>query len=83
MAVDVIDPATESRIGHFVSVQFLLEDPEPMLYHNEPIYRNGEVNGHTTSGMFGHTLGAAVALGYVHAQTGALSSATKSKVSPR
>ena len=48
-------------------VQFLLEDPEPLLYHNEPIYRDGERVGITTSAMFGHTLGAAVALGYVSA----------------
>jgi 4-methylaminobutanoate oxidase (formaldehyde-forming) len=52
-------------------VQFLLNDPEPMLYHNEPIYRDGELNGYTTSAMFGHTLGAAVALGYVHGPSGA------------
>jgi len=46
-------------------VQFLLEDPEPMVYHNEPIYRDAERVGFVTSAMFGHTLGAAVALGYV------------------
>ncbi|HUO79655.1 MAG TPA: FAD-dependent oxidoreductase [Steroidobacteraceae bacterium] len=46
-------------------VQFLLEDPEPLVYHNEPIYRDGERVGYVTSGMYGHTLGAAVALGYV------------------
>ena len=46
-------------------VQFLLEDPEPLVYHNEPIYRDGERVGFVTSGMYGHTLGAAVALGYV------------------
>lgn len=47
-------------------VQFLLADREAMLYHNEPIYRGGERVGYTTSGMFGHTLGGSVALGYVH-----------------
>ncbi len=46
-------------------VQFLLEDPQAMLYHNEPIHRDGELNGRVTSAMFGHTLGAATALGYV------------------
>jgi heterotetrameric sarcosine oxidase gamma subunit len=46
-------------------VQFVLEDPEPLLYHNEPIYRDGERVGFVTSAMYGHTLGAAVALGYV------------------
>ena len=46
-------------------VQFLLEDPQPLVYHNEPIYRDGERVGFVTSAMYGHTLGAAVALGYV------------------
>jgi len=46
-------------------VQFLLEDPEPLLYHNEPILRDGEIVGYLTSGNYGHTLGAAVGLGYV------------------
>ncbi len=46
-------------------VQFLLEDPEPMLHHNEPILRDRERVGFVTSAMYGHTLGAAVGLGYV------------------
>ena len=50
--------------------QFLLDDPQAMLYHNEPIYRDGERNGYVTSGMFGHTLGAATALGYVSNEAG-------------
>ena len=36
-----------------------------MLYHNEPIYRDGSIVGYLTSGMYGHTLGGAVGLGYV------------------
>ncbi len=46
-------------------VQFLLNDPEPLLYHNEPILRDGEIVGHLTSGNYGHFLGAAVGMGYV------------------
>ena len=46
-------------------VQFVLEDPAAMLYHNEPIWRNNEIVGFITSGMFGHTIGAAIGLGYV------------------
>ncbi len=46
-------------------VQFLLKDSEAMLYHNEPIYRDGLIVGYLTSGMYGHTLGGAVGLGYV------------------
>ena len=48
-----------------ILVQFLLEDSEKFLYHNEPIYRNGVIVGYVTSGMYGHTLGGAVGLGYV------------------
>jgi 4-methylaminobutanoate oxidase (formaldehyde-forming) len=51
-------------------VQFLLQDPEPLLYHNEPIWRDDQIVGYITSGMFGHTLGGAVGLGYVNHQAG-------------
>jgi glycine cleavage system T protein len=46
-------------------LQFRLTDPEPLLYHAEPILRDGEVVGYLTSGNYGHTLGGAVGLGYV------------------
>ena len=46
-------------------VQFKLQDDQHLIYHNEPIWRNGVMVGHMTSGMFGHTLGAAVGMGYV------------------
>ncbi len=46
-------------------VQFQLKSPEPLLLHNEPIYRNGDRAGYITSGNYGHYLGAAIGLGYV------------------
>ncbi|MEP6068405.1 MAG: FAD-dependent oxidoreductase [Paracoccaceae bacterium] len=46
-------------------VQFKLNDPEPLLYHNEPILRDGEIVGYLSSGAYGHHLGAAIGLGYV------------------
>src|ERR1700678_263683 len=46
-------------------VQFQLKSPEPLLYHNEPIWRGDALVGYIRSGMFAHTLGAAVGLGYV------------------
>ena len=46
-------------------VQFRLTDPEPLLYHNEPILRNGEIVGYLSSGAYGHALGGAMGLGYV------------------
>jgi len=51
-------------------LQFVLEDSQPMLYHNEPIFRDGSIAGYTTSAMYGHTLGAAVALGYLENPAG-------------
>ena len=49
-------------------LQFLLEDPEAMLYHHEPIMRDGKMVGHLTSGNYGHTLGGSVGLGYVESE---------------
>ncbi|MFM2356172.1 MAG: hypothetical protein RLZZ528_1908 [Pseudomonadota bacterium] len=46
-------------------VQFRLTEPDAMLYHNEPILRDGRIVGQLTSGAYGHTLGAAIGLGYV------------------
>lgn len=46
-------------------LQFRLLDPSPLLYHNEPIWRDDDLVGHVTSGAYGHTLGGAIGLGYV------------------
>ena len=46
-------------------VQFRLTSPEPLLYHNEPILRDGAYVGYLSSGNYGHTLGAAIGMGYV------------------
>ncbi len=50
--------------------QFLLQDPEEVLYHHEPILRDGKRVGHLTSGNYGHTLGGAVGMGYVYNDEG-------------
>ena len=46
-------------------VQFRLTDSEPLLYHTEPVFRDGDLVGYLTSGNYGHHLGAAIGLGYV------------------
>lgn len=46
-------------------VGFALGSPDHLLYHNEPILRDGRIVGRLTSGMFGHTVGTALGLGYV------------------
>ena len=44
---------------------FRLTDDQPMLWGGEIILRNGLPVGYTTSGAYGHTVGSAVAMGYV------------------
>lgn len=46
-------------------VQFRLTNPEPLLFHNEAIVRDGRIVGTITSGNYGHHLGGAIGLGYV------------------
>ncbi|MGB1238831.1 MAG: GcvT family protein [Pseudomonadales bacterium] len=48
-------------------VSFKLADSAPLLHHFEAILRNGEIVGYLTGGAYGHTVGAAVGLGYVKA----------------
>ena len=43
-------------------LQFRLTDPEPLLYHNEPIWHDDTLVGYVTSGAYGHTLGGAIGL---------------------
>jgi len=60
----------ESGLLTYRLVQFLLEDPEPLLYYGEPILRDGVLVGNITSGGYGHTLGASVGLGVVNNEDG-------------
>ena len=46
-------------------LQFKLTDTDPLLYHNEPILRDGKIVGYISSGSYGHYLGSAIGLGYV------------------
>ncbi|BBK32372.1 4-methylaminobutanoate oxidase (formaldehyde-forming) [Stella humosa] len=47
-------------------VQFRLADDRPSLHHEEPVWRDGVIVGSTTSGMYGHRIGASLGMGYVH-----------------
>ena len=46
-------------------LQFRLTDPDPMLFHNEALLRDGRIVSITTSANYGHALGGAVAMAYV------------------
>jgi glycine cleavage system aminomethyltransferase T/glycine/D-amino acid oxidase-like deaminating enzyme len=60
----------EGGVLKYRLVQFLLDDPGPLLYGGEPIYRDGEWAGYLNSGGYGHTLGGAVGLGNVENEAG-------------
>lgn len=46
-------------------VSLVADDSRATLWGNEPVFRDGELTGYTTSAAFGPTLGRAVALAYV------------------
>lgn len=48
-------------------MQFVLSDSGPMLFHDEPVFRHGVMVGRVEAAQYGHTLGGAVALGWVQA----------------
>ncbi len=45
---------------------FLVDDPAPVLWGGELIYRDGRPAGYTSSGSYAHTLGRAIGMGYVN-----------------
>ncbi len=47
-------------------IQFRLEDPDRLLYHDEPILRDGELVGRTSSGMWSYTEDRCLAMGYLN-----------------
>lgn len=42
----------------------------PLLYHEEPIYRDGISVGYTSSGQWGHRLGKSMGMGYISCKDG-------------
>ena len=51
-------------------VSVVLDDPEPLLWGGEALLRDGRPVGDLTSAAYGHTVGAAVALGYARRDDG-------------
>jgi 4-methylaminobutanoate oxidase (formaldehyde-forming) len=57
-------PVTRRLVG------FALEDAEPLLLGEEPVWRDGVLVGRISSGAYGHTLGRSVGLGWVERSEG-------------
>jgi glycine cleavage system aminomethyltransferase T len=43
-------------------VQVLCKDPEPLMFHAEPVFRNGKAIGYVRAASYGFTVGGAVGL---------------------
>ena len=67
---DALLKQKEKKILKRRLVQFALEDPKPLLYHNEPIWCGEKIVGDLTSGMYGHTIGTSLGMGYVNWEEG-------------
>jgi 4-methylaminobutanoate oxidase (formaldehyde-forming) len=61
---DALAAIKAKGVPHNRMLQFLLQDPEPLLYGNELIYLNGVEVGYIQIGGYGHTLGAATGIGF-------------------
>lgn len=48
-------------------VQVLVKDPEPMMFHAEPVRRNGKPIGYVRAASYGHTLGGSIGLVMIEA----------------
>lgn len=48
-------------------LQILVKDPEPMMFHAEPVLRDGQALGYIRAASYGHTLGGAVGLAMIDA----------------
>ena len=46
-------------------ITFVLDDPDALPWGDEPIHHDGRIVGSVTSAAYGHTIGRAVAMGYV------------------
>jgi 4-methylaminobutanoate oxidase (formaldehyde-forming) len=51
-------------------VNILLLDPQPLLFHNEDVLRDGELVGEVEAGAYGYTLGGSVAIATVRCEDG-------------
>lgn len=55
----------EAGVQHKRLLQFRLDDETECLFHEEPLFADGQPVGVITSGMFGHRVGGSLGMGYV------------------
>lgn len=61
--------AIASNDLRYRTVFFMIDDPAPILVHDETLFADGEPVGRVTSGNYGHTLGRSVGIAAIAADT--------------
>ena len=51
-------------------MQFRIEDKETLTYHDDPIFRDGELVGTSTGGMWSYTEDRCLTMGYANSEDG-------------
>jgi 4-methylaminobutanoate oxidase (formaldehyde-forming) len=59
---DALVAERDEGIRRYRMFSVLVQDPEPLLYGDEPMYRDGELFGENRIGAYGYTLGGSVGL---------------------
>lgn len=62
--------AQKPSTKRLVQVRLACDEPQPFLYHDEPILREGKIVGSITSGAYGHRLNASLGMGYIQSKDG-------------
>lgn len=57
-------------IRRMVQIKIIGSDHPPMMFHHEPIWKDGKLVGSIMSGAYGHRIGASLGLGYVNCEGG-------------
>jgi len=70
---DALLKQKQAKIRTKRMIMLALEDDSetsPLMYHEEPIYRDGLLVGSTTSGAWGHRVNKSLGMGYAHCEEG-------------
>jgi len=51
-------------------VIFTIDDPDPLIYHDEPIFKDGELVSENTHGAYGYLVGGSVGMCYLKNEDG-------------
>jgi 4-methylaminobutanoate oxidase (formaldehyde-forming) len=66
----IVQRQADFQQKRLVQVRLDTDSVTPLLYHEEPILRDGVIVGSITSGAYGHRILASLGMGYIHSKDG-------------